>query len=640
MGAHVSGEFDNKVNQYLEGPKTSKTHHKEELPHRVETDGADRTAIRKILEHIINPLDMNQLEDHKELVNIFTGEYGIPSSNIHEAAAIGKAQLETFIEELPESMYKTISKKVILMAASSRKRATTATAEDLKIASPEVLLTRLLVLLNSGRVGNVTIVELLKFEMAEYPPSMFKDLGVLRTATSKCKLKSTLASSGTNRQKVDTLIVDASAVLWTISWPSKGGLVSDFIKSFREYIRRELSYGQAVYIIFDRYHTDSIKGHTRTVRASGLTRRFHLQMTTELPPQKTILKSAQNKMQLTDLIVQSLQEDPIVSSQLLVLTGLEEIPLQIQHGVVADLPSLRTSHEEADVIIINQMLWAIRTQHSSSVKVICDDTDVFALLIHYVYTEEIQQVVLMQATKDGRKVIDIHTAIESVKSKMDPRLLLPLHALSGCDTVACYYRIGKKKALKVAEKHAAKIDLSAFGDLTQSKDEIYKAGCNFVALCYGCQQATDDISEVRRQIWFRRTASSIHSTPKLESLPPTEAALRPNILRAHYQTAIWRACASQDPPHASAVDYGWYRTERGQMLPEMFSHDVRVAPDELLKLIKCECHALNNRCGGSRCSCKEANLQCTSFCGCHDDGIICVRYTDIADESPDAYDDI
>ena len=60
---------------------------------------------------------------------------------------------------------------------------------------------------------------------------------------------------------------------------------------------------------------------------------------------------------------------------------------------------------------------------------------------------------------------------------MDPRLLLPLHALSGCDTVACYYRIGKKKALKVAEKHAAKIDLSAFGDLTQSKDEIYKAGC-------------------------------------------------------------------------------------------------------------------------------------------------------------------
>ena len=76
------------------------------------------------------------------------------------------------------------------------------------------------------------------------------------------------------------------------------------------------------------------------------------------------------------------------------------------------------------------------------------------------------------------------------------------------------------------------------------------------------------------------------------------------------------------------------------MLPEMFSHDVRVAPDELLKLIKCQCHALNNRCGGSRCSCKEANLQCTSFCGCHDDGIICVRYKGIADESPDAYEDI
>ena len=53
---------------------------------------------------------------------------------------------------------------------------------------------------------------------------------------------------------------------------------------------------------------------------------------------------------------------------------------------------------------------------------------------------------------------------------------------------------------------------------------------------------------------------SVHASPKLESLTPTEAALRPNILRGHYQTAIWRSCASQDPPQASPEDYGWYRT--------------------------------------------------------------------------------
>ena len=93
-------------------------------------------------------------------------------------------------------------------------------------------------------------------------------------------------------------------------------------------------------------------------------------------------------------------------------------------------------------------------------------------------------------------------------------------------------------------------------------------------------------------------------------------------LRGHYQTAIWRSCASQDPPQASPEDYGWYyllyRTDRGQMLPKKFtSEDVNVAPQEVIKLIRCQCHALSKRCE-RRCSCKEAGLRCTSFCGCND----------------------
>ena len=132
----------------------------------------------------------------------------------------------------------------------------------------------------------------------------------------------------------------------------------------------------------------------------------------------------------------------------------------------------------------------------------------------------------------------------------------------------------------------------------------------------------------------------LHASPKLAALPPTEAAFRPNILRGHYQTAIWRSCASQDPPQASPEDYGWYRTEQGQMLPKKFtSEDVNVAPLEVMKLIRCQCHALSKRCEG-RCSCKEAGLRCTSFCGCNDDGVFCSRFQDIADVSPDAYADI
>ena len=199
---------------------------------------------------------------------------------------------------------------------------------------------------------------------------MFKENGALRTATSKFALKNALAKPRLSHQKADILIVDASAQLWVTAWPGKGGLVSDLINTFRQFIARQLDLKQDVYIVFDRYHQDSIKGHTRIVRAIGVTRRLYLQLATELPSQKVILMVTQNEMQLTDLILQSLQEDPIVSRQKLVVTGLNDTIHIIHNGVVTELALLKTSHEEADVIMINQLLWVVATSSTTkSVKV-------------------------------------------------------------------------------------------------------------------------------------------------------------------------------------------------------------------------------------------------------------------------------
>ena len=194
---------------------------------------------------------------------------------------------------------------------------------------------------------------------------MFKENGALRTATSKFALKNALAKPRLSHQKADILIVDASAQLWVTAWPGKGGLVSDLINTFRQFIARQLDLKQDVYIVFDRYHQDSIKGHTRIVRAIGVTRRLYLQLATELPSQKVVLMVTQNEMQLTDLILQSLQEDPIVSRQKLVVTVLNDT-IQIHDGVVTELALLLTSHEEADVFMINLLLWVVAT--SSTMK--------------------------------------------------------------------------------------------------------------------------------------------------------------------------------------------------------------------------------------------------------------------------------
>ena len=43
---------------------------------------------------------------------------------------------------------------------------------------------------------------------------------------------------------------------------------------------------------------------------------------------------------------------------------------------------LRTLHEESDVVIINQLIWAVRDENpATNVLVKCDDTDVFVLLV-------------------------------------------------------------------------------------------------------------------------------------------------------------------------------------------------------------------------------------------------------------------
>jgi len=115
-------------------------------------------------------------------------------------------------------------------------------------------------------------------------------------------------------------------------------------------------------------------------------------------------------------------------------------------------------------------------------------------------------------------------------------------------------------------------------------------------------------------------------------LPPTESSLKENILRAHYQTAIWKSCTAQDPPTEDPQEFGWYFSSSGLLLPKMLHDDSVVAPSELLNMIRCNCQAATNRCDHGRCTCKEANIKCTSFCGCMDDEIVCHRFQDSASD--------
>ena len=52
-------------------------------------------------------------------------------------------------------------------------------------------------------------------------------------------------------------------------------------------------------------------------------------------------------------------------------------------GVVISRADLATSHEEADNVIVQQVLSCAVENAESKITVVADDTDVFVLLLHY-----------------------------------------------------------------------------------------------------------------------------------------------------------------------------------------------------------------------------------------------------------------
>ena len=146
------------MKEYLD-TKTSKMKHKEEMHYRIALDEKDRKGLRSTLAGLIHPLD--KLEQHRELVNIYTGEYSELDSTIYRAAEIGRDQHTRFEEALPDGFHSVISRLVIPMKTKKRHRRAVTTSV---LISAEVIFSRIVGYLNSGRV-KVTIVVALETEV-------------------------------------------------------------------------------------------------------------------------------------------------------------------------------------------------------------------------------------------------------------------------------------------------------------------------------------------------------------------------------------------------------------------------------------------------------------------------------------------
>ena len=114
--------------------------------------------------------------------------------------------------------------------------------------------------------------------------------------------------------------------------------------------------------------------------------------------------------------------------------------------------------------------------------------------------------------------------------------------------------------------------------------------------------------------WLNQT-----SRKHLKSLPPTTEAFEQNVQKAHIQK--WKSANEPDPPQLDPTEYGWTCDEASKsLIPIMVSSEVKMAPPEVLKLIRCGCSS-SNPCSTARCSCSASKLPCTLFCTCHREAI-------------------
>ena len=81
--------------------------------------------------------------------------------------------------------------------------------------------------------------------------------------------------------------------------------------------------------------------------------------------------------------------------------------------------------------------------------------------------------------------------------------LLAVHCISGCDTVAQYFSIGKVTTLEAM--HAG-FHLNSVGDLERPLTEVHREATRFITKCYGVniEDTCTEMSDIRVNVWFKK----------------------------------------------------------------------------------------------------------------------------------------
>ncbi len=256
---------------------------------------------------------------------------------------------------------------------------------------------------------------------------------------------------------------------------------------------------------------------------------------------------------------------------------------------------IKQADADADSLIVATAL-SIAQSQPKDVVVVGTDTDLLVMLVSQ-STEHCHLYMLSKV--DTMCLYDIAEIKRSVGDAAEH--LMFIHAITGCDTVSALFGQGKRKAFKLVEKQKGIVGLETFTCATSRKEDVAIVGEQFLLKLYGANKA--ETLDRYRYIAYNRaiSRSSLSSTFKLESLPPTSAAAKQHSYRTYHTVQQWVGNS------LSPLEWGWQLKENCLVPTES---DNPIAPERLLKMVSCGC---KSGCG-KQCGCRKLALHCSSLC--------------------------
>ena len=153
-------------------------------------------------------------------MNVVTGQVADGTVNAQDAVQIGTAAMEHFERSWPEGFRKAIKKNFTTVADSTKK---SIKVDSKNVFDTTVVYSRVIGIRASSR--DIDIENVLSHKLSPVPTFMFYYSGAMRICTGKSDLRKRMAKEASTRlstSEVVAALLDGSAVLWVVNWPTKG----------------------------------------------------------------------------------------------------------------------------------------------------------------------------------------------------------------------------------------------------------------------------------------------------------------------------------------------------------------------------------------------------------------------------------